>query len=125
MTDRTKQYKALTILFKILSILLNVGPLAVYTIIALCESNLVVEKVGLVSTVFVVLVLTAIAFVQKVPMRSRIWIILIGLYLCLDSIMAPILIIGITQIVDEWIVCPFHKRFKEKLIINKEIDKRG
>lgn len=121
----TKKYHILWILFLTVSILLNVGPLAVYSIMALASGALVYQKVALCMTVFVVLIMTAIAFLNKTTMKSRVWVIIIGLYFCLDYFIAPLLIIGICQIVDEWIASPVSKHYKNKYTINHEIDKRG
>lgn len=120
----TKKYKKYTLLFGLLTILLNVCPLFVYVIKALCSADLVTEKVGLACTVFVVLILSMIAWVNKTTMRSRVWMIMLGLYFCLDNFIGPLIVIACTQIIDEWIMSPLHRYFKNKYIINKEIDKR-
>lgn len=120
----TKRYRIIAFLLLITTILLNVGPLAVYSIIGLIEANLVVEKVALSCTIFVVLILSAVAWVNKTTMRSRVWVIILGLYFCLDYFIVPLLIIAITQVLDEWIVSPARKHYKNKYIINKEFDKR-
>lgn len=124
MSDRTKKFRNLYWIFLILSILSNICPLAVYTIQALINADLVHEKVALTMTVFIVLILTIISLINKITLRSRLWIILIGIYLCLDYIMTPLIIIAICQIMDELIFSPLKKRYKNRLIINKEMDKR-
>ena len=121
----TKKYHRIWLVFAILSILLNVGPLAAYSIIALAGASLVIEKVALSMTVLVVLIMTAVAFLNKTTMKSRVFVIIIGLYLCLDHFITPLLIISACQIVDEWIASPISKHYKNKFRINKEIDKRG
>jgi hypothetical protein len=60
----------------------------------------------------------------KVNIRSTLWILIIGLYVCLDSIMNMIIFIAVFQVVDEMIITPIKKSVKQKLIINKELDKR-
>ena len=120
----TRRYKRLTTFFSLLSLLLNVSPLAAYIIKAFIEEGLTHEKVALSMTVFVVLILSAIAWFNKTTMRSRIWVIIIGLYFAIDKFAAPLILIGATQILDEWIVSPLAKRFKNLYIINKAIDKR-
>lgn len=125
MTAITKRYRAIAVILLIVSILFNVAPLAAYTITGLAEADLVVEKVALTSTVFVVAILSVVAWVNKTTMRSRVWIVMLGLYFCLDSFVVPLLIIAITQILDEWIISPLHKYFRNKYRINKEIDHRG
>lgn len=120
----TAKYRKLFWLFTILSLILNIAPLACYTVMGLVSADLVIEKVALTMTVFIVLILSLVAFINKTTMRSRIWVILLGLYLCLDYILTPLIIIACTQIIDEWFIAPACKTFKNKLTINKQIDKR-
>lgn len=120
----TKKYRAWTWVLGIVSILLNICPLAVYTLDALIHADLVNEKVGLCCTVFIVLILSIIAWINKTTMRSRVWVIMLGLYFCLDSFVVPLIIIACTQILDEWVISPVYKYCKSKYSIHKEIDKR-
>lgn len=120
----TKKYRAIFWSLVVLSILLQVGPLVTYGIIGYVESDLVTEKVALSMTVVIVGVLTVVSFINKVALRSRLWIILIGLYFALDYILVPLLIVACCQIADELIVTPLKKHYKTKLTISKEMDKR-
>lgn len=121
----TKRYRTLFWIFTIVSILLNIGPTAAYVITGLIQSTAVTEKVTLSMTLLIVLIMSIISWVNKTTMRSKIWVLIIGLYFCLDNIITPLLIIGITQIIDEWIISPLVNNFKLKLTINKELDKRA
>ena len=120
----TKNYRLKYWIFFITSILLNVTPLAVYAILALCQGQLVYQKVALTMTVFIVLIMTAISIVNKITLRSRLWLILIGVYVCIGEILTPLIIIACCQCVDEIIIHPLKQRYKTKLTISKEIDKR-
>ena len=124
MSDTTKKYSVLYWIFFTTSLLLNFCPLAVYTLKAIFECDLIHEKVTLIMTVFIVLILTCVSIVNKIAIRSRLWIVLIGIYLCLDYIFTPLVIIAVCQTVDELIVTPLKGNFKNKLIINKQIDGR-
>ena len=90
MSETTKHYRLWYWVFFIFSILLNVSPLAGYAIKAMIESDLIYEKVTLVTTVFIVLIMTCVSLVNKVAMRSRLWVILIGLYLFQVSNSVPV-----------------------------------
>lgn len=125
MSPTSKKYKSLFILFFAVSLLLNVAPVAIYVIDALIGGALVQEKVALCMTVFVVLIMSAVAWANKIVLRSRIWVIIIGLYFILDYFVAPLLIIGICQIIDEWIASPLSKHYKNLYTINRQMDKRG
>jgi hypothetical protein len=120
----TAKYRKLSILGLILSILLNVAPLATYTIIALCNASLIYQKTALCMTVFLVLILSIVSWINKITLRSKLWIILIGLYVALEYILTPLIIIAVCQVLDELLITPFYKSFRRKYKINKEIDKR-
>lgn len=124
MTDVTKKNKKLWLVFFITSFLLNVGPLAFYSGKALLTEGLTHQKVALTMTVLVVIILSLISFINKTTMRSKVWILLIGLYFVLDHFVEPLLLIAVTQVLDEWFISPLKHKYKNKYVINKEIDKR-
>ena len=120
----TTKYRSLSIIFSLISLILNIAPLAAYIIKAYLGDGVTHEKVALSMTIFVVLIMSAIAWFNKITVRSRIWVIIIGLYFVLDKFAEPLIFIGVTQIVDEWVISPLAKKFKNLYIINKAIDKR-
>jgi len=122
--NATRKYRKLSFLFGSISVLLNIAPFTIYAFIALVDSALIYQKIALSMTVLVVAILSLVALVNKVAMKSRLWIILVGIYVCLGEIITPLIIIAVCQVLDELIVSPLHKNFKNKKIINKEIDKR-
>lgn len=121
----TKSYRFWAGLMGFLSFLCLVGPFAYYGIEALIGGALVYEKVALVGSVFVVLIMTIVAAINKIALKSSIWILLFGVFLCLDNFLVPLVVIGITQVADELVFTPLHKHFAAKASINAEIDKRG
>lgn len=125
MSSITKHYRLWFRIMFVVSLLLNICPLGVYTVKALLEADLTHEKVALTMTVFVVLIMTIICIANKIVLRSRLWIVLIGIYLCLDYIMTPLIIIAVCQVLDELVACPIKKYCKTRLVINKQIDKRS
>lgn len=124
MSPTTKRYHTLSIIFSILSFLLTVGPIIYYVITGFIEADLTSEKVGLTALVISALILVVINAVMKFNIRSTIWLIVIGVYLCLDNIMPLLLMVACGTILDEFIISPLCKSFKEKYTINKEIDER-
>jgi hypothetical protein len=124
MTKRTKALRWGTWILTILSVLCLIAPPAYFVIVAAISSTLVIEKLALAATVMVVLILTVIAAVNKLALRSRLWILLIGLYFVLDSFMTPLIVIAICQVLDELVITPLKKFFKDRYTINKEIDRR-
>jgi hypothetical protein len=120
----TKKYARLAIIFSVLSVLLLLGPTAFYVISGLMAAPLVIQKVALVSTVAVSLLLTMLCAINKWVFRSKIWLIVLALFFVIDNFLVMILIFGITQIADELIVSPLARFFRSKASINREIDKR-
>lgn len=120
----TKKYRRRYIALIIISVFLNVFPVLFYTAKALIESNAIVHKVTLCSTIFIVLILTMTSIVTKVSLRSTMWILMIGLYMCLDSVIDMIMLVAAFQISDEMVITPLRKITKHKLTINKELDNR-
>ena len=120
----TKKLKRKYIIATILSFLLNVCPLLVFTIIAFISGTAIVHKVTLSMTLLIVLIFTAVTFINKTVFRSKLWILLIGLWLCLDNILTPLIVFAACQVIDELIVTPLKNYYKNKYRINKDIDTR-
>ena len=120
----TKKLKRKYIIATILSFLLNVCPLLVFTIIAFISGTAIVHKVTLSMTLLIVLIFTAVTFINKTVFRSKLWILLIGLWLCLDNILTPLIVFASCQVIDELIVTPLKNYYKNRYRINKEIDTR-
>ena len=120
----TKKLKRKYIIATILSFLLNVCPLLVFTIIAFISGTAIVHKVTLSMTLLIVFIFTAITFFNKTVFRSKLWILLIGLWLCLDNILTPLIVFAACQVIDELIVTPTKNYYKNRYRINKEMDTR-
>ena len=123
-SDITKKYQRLAILFHALSILVLVAPLAYYTIYGFINGE-VTEKLTLGITFVIACILLVINVLFKYHIRSTIWILVLGIYFCIDSIMPLLLMVAIGTILDEFILTPLYKSYHNKCTINKEIDKRG
>ena len=123
MSRETRKYKALSILFLALSILVMVAPLAYYSIQGFIQGE-TTEKFTLGITFAISCILFAINIMFKFHIKSAIWIIVLGIYFCLDNILPMIFILAVGNILDEFVFTPLHKHYKNKAIINKEIDKR-
>lgn len=124
MARATKKNKVKYIIFSIISIILWIVPIAVFTFLALMEGDLLYQKVALSLSVLSVLVMTLVAITSKIQMRSRVWVMMIGIYICIQNIIAPLIIFAACQIADELIISPLKERYKRKYHINKEIDAR-
>lgn len=123
MNKVTKRYKRLNIALRILSVILLLAPIIVFSIIGFIEGQ-VHEKLVLGCTLITALILVLINAIFKYNIRSTLWICILGIYMCLDNIMPLLLIIAISTIIDEFIVTPLQKKYKNLYVINNEIDKR-
>lgn len=123
-SDITKKYQRLSILFQALSILVLVSPLAYYTIYGFINGE-VTEKLTLGVTFVVACILLVINVLFKYHIRSTIWILVLGIYFCIDNILPLLLMVAIGTILDEFVLTPLYKMYHNKCTINKEIDKRG
>lgn len=124
MSDMTKHNRRWYRFFSVLSFVLFAGPPIYFIASAFIASTLVVHKITLASAVLVIIILTGISLVNKVAIRSRMWIVIIALFFVLKSIETPIIVIGVTQILDELLIAPSRDHFKRRYVIHKEVDKR-
>lgn len=123
MSKETRKYKNLSILFLALSILVLVAPLAYYSVVGFIEGE-TSEKFTLGMTFVIAAILFVINILFKFHIRSTIWVLVLGIYFCLDNILPLIFMVAVGNILDEFLFTPLHKHYKSKASINKEIDKR-
>ena len=119
----TKTYKFKMIITGILSFLCSFGPLAVFIIMGLIEGE-GKEKLVLTMTMVGAIILSMIAAMKKLHLRSVTYILMIGLWIALDDLMPFIITMMICTMLDEIILTPLHKRWKEDYHTNKQFDKR-
>lgn len=123
-SKETKKWSRLAIIFTILSFLLLIGPTTYYVILGFTSATLVIQKAALTATIALSIILTAFCAINKWVFRSKIWLIVLALFFVIDHFLVMILVFGITQITDELIISPLAKYFRNKVSINREIDKR-
>ena len=120
----TRKYKNLYIFYRIMSAALVILPLLVYTIIGFCNGD-IGKKISLGLCLILAIVMVLINVIIKHRVRSTIWIMIIGIYTCCDNITPLLFILAASTILDEFVFEPLAKKYKEKYVINNEIDKRG
>lgn len=122
-SEITKRDRLLSWLFWLLSFLLNFGPLIAFSIYAFTQGE-PRQKLVLGGTITVALVLTVLNALFKYHLRSVMWILVIGIYFCIQKIGPMLATVAICTMVDEFIVHPLYKSFRGKYKVNREIDKR-
>lgn len=124
LNERTKKAKSRYYLFKTLSICLTFLPLFVYVIIAFVNGE-PLEKFTMGCMVTIALSFVILNFIMKYNIRSTVWVLIIGIYLCLDNITPLLIIMAVSTVLDEFVISKLANKYKNQFIINKEIDKRG
>ena len=123
-SEITKKYQRLAILFQALSIIVLVTPLAYYIILGFINGE-TTEKLTLGITFVIAAILFIINVLFKYHIRSTIWILVLGIYFCIDDILPLLFMVAIGTILDEFLLTPLYKSYKNKCTINREIDKRN
>lgn len=123
-SDITKKYRIGYWLTLVGSWVVTLVPLLYYTILGFMNGT-AGQKFGLGIMLIVALILVAVNVLMKLHLRCILWVIVIGVCLCLKEIMTLLIFMGATTCLDELCLTPLNKHFKAKLTINKEIDKRG
>ena len=124
MTETTKSLHKKYRTWLAVSILLTVLPVLIFTILAFIRGT-TGQKVVMGICVTASILFVALNVVLKRKIRCTVWLLLIGIYSCLSSIMPLLFVMAVTVAADEFIAEPLYKRYKQKYIINKEIDARG
>ena len=120
----TKKYKIKLNICRLLSFTITVLPVIIYTIKGFMDGS-IGEKVSLGICVILALIFMLINVMFKYHIRSTLWVLLIGIYVCIDNIIPLLIIMATTTIIDEFVLVPLINKYKNKYIINKEIDLRG
>lgn len=123
MSAITKKYKRLSFIFGLLSLLCTIAPVTYFTVLGFVNGE-IRSKVTLGCTLMLCLILVFINIIKKENLRSPVYIMILGIYMCLDNLLSLFLIMAITTMLDEFVFSPLHKSYKNKAIINREIDKR-
>lgn len=120
----TKKYKNKLNFVRLLSFTLTVIPVILYAILGFYNGS-IGEKVSLGICTLLAIMFVIINVMFKYHIRSTLWIMLIGIYICIDNIIPLLITMAASTIIDEFVLVPLIKKYKDKYIINKEIDLRG
>ena len=120
----TKKYKNKLNFVRLLSFTLTVLPVILYAILGFYNGS-IGEKVSLGICTLLAIMFVIINVMFKYHIRSTLWIMLIGIYICIDNIIPLLITMAASTIIDEFVLVPLIKKYKDKYIINKEIDLRG
>lgn len=120
----TEKYKKKARFYSFLSFFITVVPILIYVVIGFIEGT-IGQKITLGMCLVAVIILVILNLLFKHIPRCGVWIILAGLAYACNSIVPLLLIMAITTALDELVLSPLAKKYKNLYTINKEIDKRG
>lgn len=120
----TKKYSRLAVLFTILSILSLLGPLCYYLIAGFLSDTLLIQKVALGGTAITALIITLVCLYNRYVFRSKIWLLIIGLFLVIDNLLPMIIVFAVTQVLDELVLSPLARRYRNKADKCKDTDRQ-
>lgn len=122
-SEVTKKYRRAYWILTALSWALVLGPLVGYLIYGFI-SGATVQKLSLGICTLAALGLTGFSVVFKKNIRSILFILLLGIYIAIEKITVLLVIMSLCTILDEFVVAPLQKSYREKLVVNKQIDRR-
>lgn len=124
MTDRTRSCRQKRNLLIIMDWLLTLAPLIIFGILGFTKAE-PREKACLGVMVMVAMFFGVINVLMKCNYRFFVWLLLLGVYICMDDMLPVIITLVICTFFDEMIIMPMKKHYSTKYLINKEIDSRG
>ena len=112
--------------FRILDWLCLSLPLLIYLVIALENDGIKVsQKVAVVGTLIIAIILTILNVIGQKRLRCPIWIILIGLFIAIrDKLLPLVIILAIVSVLDDLVFTPIISYYHTKTIASKTIDQR-
>lgn len=126
-SERTKKAKGLKLLFGALHFLCLLGPFLYFIPYAFVTGEMV-SKLAISFSVTIALIIALISLIVEAKNkaglhRSILWILVIGLLFCLDSIKPFIWIIGGLSLADELVFSKLRDHYATVHATNKEIDR--
>lgn len=120
----TEKYRKGYWVCKTLSWVITFVPVLVYAIMGFIQGT-PHRKLALGGLIVIAAILVVINILMKLSLRCIPWILLLGIYICLKEVTVLLVVMALTTMADELVLTPLEKMYHQKLIINKEIDKRG
>ena len=125
-SDYTKVCRLKMWLFRALDWLFLFFPIGFYAVYALAIDGVGTwGKIAVISCVAIAAVLALFNVIAHKRLRCPVWIVLIGLYLAVQEILLPLIIImAVATVLDDLVFTPLIEHYRSKLIANKAIDER-
>lgn len=127
-SKRTKQCTGLYILFTVFHFLCLFGPLLYFVPYAYCAGT-VGQTLALSLFLIVALCLSVFAIIGDAKTRgglfkSMMWLLIIGVSICLQEVQIFIYIMAAVALIDELLIVKLRDHYKNAASANREIDRR-
>lgn len=129
--QRTKEVRKQYWFLQFLSIILSIGPLCIYTVMAYNSAAVVEKKFAFSMMAVVCVIIAGVSLFKAIAAKARyhvpqsiLWIMVLGFYLCVDKFLGCIMVVALCSIVNELLIHPLATKAKNDLIHNKHQDKR-
>ena len=123
-SERTEKLKSRLLWLRFADIFMLVAPFFYYFVSGLVLGEAVIQKVALISSVMIALVVCIVNGIFKFHLRSPLWIALIGIHVAVGNVIPLLVITAVFSVIDEFILTPLIKKTKVSLIANKDLDRR-
>jgi hypothetical protein len=125
---RTKQCETLKVIFAILHALCLFGPLLFFIPYGF-SIGVAAQKITLGLTIIVSLCLGVASIMASAEAKAGLsktimWVLMIGVLVCLTEVKTFIYIMAIVSIIDELVIVKLYKKYKDAYAANREIDRR-
>ncbi len=122
MTDITKTRRTKYRIANLAHLLLQLGPIIYFLILGLCSIETAAGGATFTFLTIISIGLSVAAAVKGKMSRSSLWLALIAMYVVLDYIMVPLVIIASCQVVDELAARPIRNRLHRKYEHGRDTD---
>lgn len=128
-SKRTKQCKTLSLVLGILHFLCLFGPLLYFVPYAYIVGT-AGRKLALSLFLVIALCLSVLSIITSAKTRgglakSIMWLLVLGITLCLTEVKTFVYIMAVISIIDELIIVKLRDRYKANYLTNREIDLRS
>lgn len=120
----TKHYSHMKMIYGLLCSLCTIGPIVYYIVRAMVIAT-PAQKTSIGFMALAAIIIGIVNLLMKVHPRCLFWMVLLAMYYVLGNIYEVLLVMFITSFLDEIWFSPMYNYSKQKLSINKEIDKRN
>lgn len=110
---------------RILNVILLVFPILFYIYWAYASSPTTIGAVCLTGTIVIATILLFLNLLLKLRIRCVMWILLLGIYIALGSIVPLIIMVATATVLDDLIFTPLIDHYKDEYRANRAMDKRG